>query len=454
MLSAETKHESGDALMNSLSNINIKCKSNFSINFAGGDMTSDAGVALWKEFMDSIGFSRMAKETFSAPCSLKTYDDADLLEQKLLMLLCGYDTDDEADHLAHDPMLRLLLGKKRLASQPTMSRFAARLDEDSIRQLEKVNRALLRLAYQRKHPKNIVLDVDTTLLPTYGEQEGGAYVHHYDAVGFHPIAVFDGLTGDLVRIGLRKGNHYCGKDADKFMKPVLEAYDHDEPGTNVLLRGDSGLAMPTLYDLVESYDYRYVIRLKQNPRLMKNVQDLCDEVAAEAARSDETHFVRYCEFPYKAQSWSRERRVVCKIELHKREEQSLFPDSLMFVVTNLTAPMQEVISAYCKRGAMENFFKEAKNAFAFTHMSSRNFVTNANRLWIAALAYNIFNLFRRFCLNRKWQSYRAHELRLRLMKIAGRVTRHANKTIFKLCSSCPYQETFRQAHMRILSLVA
>ena len=199
---------------------------------------------------------------------------------------------------------------------------------------------------------------------------------------------------------------------------------------------------------------QYVIRLKQNQRLVDAVKDVCDEVTAEAAKSDKTYFVRYCEFKYQAASWSRERRVVCRIELHKREEQSLFPDSLMFIVTNLDAPMQEVVAAYCKRGTMENFFKEAKNEFAFTHMSSRSMLTNSNRLWIAALAYNIFNLFRRFCLNKKWQSYRAHELRLRLMKIAGRVTRHANKTIFKLCSSCPHQEVFRQAHVRILSLAA
>ena len=176
--------------MNSLSNINIKCKSNFSINFSGGDMTSDAGLALLNEFMGAIGFSRMAKDAFGQSCSLKTYDDADLLAQKILMLLCGYSTDDEADHLAHDPMFRLLLGKKRLASQPTLSRFVRRLDESSVHHMEKLNWNLLRLAYQRKPPENIVLDVDTTLLPTYGKQEGGAYVYHYDAVGFHPIAVF------------------------------------------------------------------------------------------------------------------------------------------------------------------------------------------------------------------------------------------------------------------------
>ena len=440
--------------MNSLSNINIKCKSNFSIDFSGGDMTSDGGVALFAEFMESIGFNSMAEHGFGKPCLLKTYHDADLLEQKLLMQIGGYGTDDEADHLAHDPMFRRLLGKERLASQPTFSRFMMRLDENSLRQLEGLNQELLRRAYRFKHPENIVLDVDTTLLPTYGKQEGGEYVCHYGAVGLHPIAVFDGLTGDLVRIELRKGHHYCGKDADTFLQPVLDAYNRDFPGTNVLVRGDSGFTNPKLYDLVESYGYRYVIRLKQNPRLVKAVQDICDEVAAEAAQSEKMYFVRYCDFQYKADSWPCERRVVCKIELHKREEQSLFPDSLMFLVTNLSAPMQEVVSAYCKRGTMENFFKEAKNEFAFAHMSSRSMLTNANRLWIAALAYNIFNLFRRFCLSKKWRPYRAHELRLRLVKIAGRVARHANKTVFKLCSSCPFQDAFRRAHMQIHLLAA
>ena len=143
MLSDKAKQESGDALMNSLSNINIKCKSNFSINFSGGDMTSDAGLALLNEFMGAIGFSRMAKDAFGQSCSLKTYDNADLLAQKILMLLCGYGTDDEADHLAHDPMFRLLLGKKRLASQPTLSRFVRRLDESSVHHMEKLNWILL-----------------------------------------------------------------------------------------------------------------------------------------------------------------------------------------------------------------------------------------------------------------------------------------------------------------------
>lgn len=440
--------------MKSLANINIKGKTNFDINFSGGDMTSDSGLALPAEFMRELGFVAAAEAQFGKEAPLRTYSDAELLIQKILMLLSSYSTDDEADYLAYDPMFKMLLGKKRLASQPTLSRFASRLDDESLIQLENLNKWLLQRAYKSVSPENMVLDLDTTLLPAYGKQDGNEYVPHYDAQGFQPIAVFDGLTGDLIRTELRKGSMYGGKDVNKFLAPVLEKYNRDYPGTNILVRGDSGFAMPKLYGLVESYDYKFVIRLKHNPRLAAAVQDVADELAAEAAMSDKTYLVRYGDFYYQANSWSKARRVVFKIEFHRRAEQELFPDPPMFIVTNLEASAMEVIAAYCKRGTMENFFKEAKNEFAFAHMSSHSFVTNANKLQITALAYNIFNLFRRLCLNHKWQSFRAHELRLRLLKIAGRATKHAGRIIFRLCSSCPYQKEFYQTHERILQLRA
>ena len=69
------------------------------------------------------------------------------------------------------------------------------------------------------------MDIDTTILPTYGSQDGGEYVYHYDAVGYHPILCYDGLTGDILRSELRDGNTYCGKDTHTFVKPLLEEYN-------------------------------------------------------------------------------------------------------------------------------------------------------------------------------------------------------------------------------------
>ena len=87
--------------------------------------------------------------------------------------------------------------------------------------------------------------------------------------------------------------------------------------------------------------------------------------------------------------------MVYKIELHKTEGAcELFP-VCTFIVTNRDDESKEIVRLYCKRGNMENFIKESKNEFGFSHMCSHEQITNENRLFIAGLAYNIFNLFRR-----------------------------------------------------------
>ena len=89
-----------------------------------------------------------------------------------------------------------------------------------------------------------------------------------------------------------------------------------------------------------------------------------------------------------------------------------------------------------------NFIKESKNSFNFKHMCSRDMVTNENRLMVAAIAYSIFNIFRRICLPEKWKKFRADEIRMRLLHIAGRHVLHAKKKFFRLCSTYLYKEQF------------
>ena len=131
-----------------------------------------------------------------------------------------------------------------------------------------------------------------------------------------------------------------------------------------------------------------------------------------------------------------------KLSSAKTEDScELFP-TCTFIVTNKEDEPKEIVRLYCKRGNMENFIKESKNEFGFCHMCSPDQTTNENRLLIAGLAYNIFNLFRRLCLPQKWQAFRANELRLRVVHIAGRHISHAKEKLFRLCSTYMYQEQF------------
>lgn len=101
--------------------------------------------------------------------------------------------------------------------------------------------------------------------------------------------------------------------------------------------------------------------------------------------------VVYDEFEYQAGSWNKPGRGVFKIE----KPAGRFIYMHTFIVTNMTAAIEDVIKFYCGRGKMENFIKESKSGFDFGAVSSRSKIVNANRVLIHALAYNIFNWFKR-----------------------------------------------------------
>jgi hypothetical protein len=113
-----------------------------------------------------------------------------------------------------------------------------------------------------------------------------------------------------------------------------------------------------------------------------------------------------------------------------------------FIATNMDLQPEQTIQFYCNRGRMENFIKEGKDGFDFAAVSSRSAVVNANRLQIHALAYNIFNWFRRLALPPEMRKNTVDTIRLKLIKVAVRVIRSARYIIFKLCSSCPYKNEY------------
>jgi hypothetical protein len=284
----------------------------------------------------------------------------------------------------------------------------------------------------------VLLDIDSTLFSTYGGQEGEAFNYHYSSHGYHPLLCYDGLTGDLLKTELRDGNVYTSNGSVEFVKPLLMEYMEQYPNTKVYLRGDSGFAVPELFDLLEHNGCSYAIRLKANSTLYKEAAYLTDELNDITAINKIDYAVCYGEFYYKAGSWKYPRRVVVKAE--KPTGQMIY--MYTFIVTNMELEPEKLIQYYCNRGRMENFIKESKNGFDFDSMSSRSKMVNANRLQISMLVYNLFNWFRRCVLPKEMRRLQIETVRLKLIKIASRIVKGARYIKFKLCSSCPYKKQF------------
>ena len=410
------------------------------INFDGGDLSSDAGLLPIKEFISKLGIDKLLDKTFKTndPALFRYHTDQKNLLQMIYMVIAGYFEDDASDELTNDPVFKSVLEKNAIASQPTVSRFFHRMDEDTLNQFLAIGRELRKKVYSIQLPQAVILDLDSTLLDAYGRQEGRAFNFHYQSNGYHPLVCYDGMTGDLLKIQLRDGTQYSCTGVVGFLQPILDEYLKDYPAIRMLLRGDSGFATPDLYRQCEENGTSYVIRLKENGILREKASYLVDELDGITKNNKVGHAVVYGEFMYKAGPWPYERRVVCKVE--KPENQMVY--MYTFVVTNMDSSPEYLIKFYCKRGLMENFIKESKSGFGFACVSSHTRIVNANRLQVHALAYNIFNWFRRLALSANMRKQRIDTVRLKLLKIAAKVVHSARYITFKLCSSCPYKNEF------------
>lgn len=423
-----------------INTISLESNRKIKINFNGGELSSDGGLLLIKEFAAKIGLITLVNQLFKTNdhTNCRKHTDPDNLMQIIYQIISAYFTDDCADELVRDPVLTAILGKEKLASQPTLSRFWNRMDEATLLQLEAITEKMREAVYSVRLPEHMLFDLDSTLLNTYGRQEGEGFNFHYQAHGYHPLLCYDGLTGDLLKAELRDGTKYCSNGADQFMLPLLEEYRAKHPSMPLYLRGDSGFAAPELYNVCEDNDCKYAIRLKQNPTLIKYAAD-ADEALYRATRDNVINYaVEYGEFEYQAGSWTHPRRVVFKIEKPYGQMVHLYT----FIVTTMEMEPYKVVQFYCGRGKMENFIKEGKNGFDFSSVSSRSRVVNANRLQVHALAYNLFNWFRRLALSTSMRKQRIDTIRLKLLKVAAKAVHSARYIVFKLCSSCPYKREF------------
>ena len=400
--------------MSIVNTLSLESNRKIKINFNGGDLSSDAGLLLIKEFVSKLGIDKLFSQSFKTNDSalFRYHTDKENLLQMIYMIIAGYFDDDSSDELTNDPVFKAVLNKDTLASQPTISRFHNRMDEDSLNQFLSINQILRKKVYSIQMPEAIILDLDSTLLNAYGKQEGRAFNFHYQSNGYHPLVCYDGITGDLIKIQLRDGTRYSSTGVVDFLQPILDEYLEDFPEIKLLLRGDSGFATPSLYKQCEENGTGYVIRLKENAILRDKASYLVDELDEITKNNKVDYAVVYGEYMY------------------------------TFIVTNMESSPEYLIKFYCKRGLMENFIKESKTGFDFASVSSHTRIVNANRLQIHALAYNIFNWFRRLALSANMRKQRIDTVRLKLLKIAAKVIRSARYITFKLCSSCPYKDEF------------
>jgi len=173
-----------------------------------------------------------------------------------------------------------------------------------------------------------------------------------------------------------------------------------------------------LFELCEELKVDYAIRIKENSKLWEKIEEFAKRPVGRPSYKPVTTYVS---FRYGADSWDKERRIVAKIEHHEGE---LFP-RIGYIVTSLKWNKSRVVKFYNKRGTCEQWIKEGKYALNWTRLSCQGFEENEVRLKLFIMAYNLGNIFRTLALPGVIKDWSLRTIQLKLIKIGGRLIKHA-----------------------------
>jgi len=417
------------------------------LEFHGSKVTSDAGLLPYRELDDAVGLTEIVGDVLTDTRRGKNgrHGLVGQFRQSVFGRLGGYDDVNDADRLSLDPVMRWIVGghavTKQAASSSQMGRFETEVlaTEKNLAALADLSGHLIDKIHDRHPPTKIILDMDSSVSPTHGDQEGTAYNGHFGCTCYHPLFLFNQF-GDLERCSLRSGNVHSANDWRGVLEPVVERYR--ERNLRRYFRGDAAFASPDIYEFLEAEGFLYAIRLSKNQVLQESIAHLLTRPVGRPPN----HVRRYyASFSYQAVSWDRKRRVVAKVEWHPGE---LVP-RVGFIVTNLSRPAERVVAFYNQRGNAEQYIKEGKNAIKWTRLSCRKFRDNEVRLQLHALAYNLANFMRTLALPKEVEHWSLTTLREKLVKIGAKVVRHGRYVTFQLAEVAVPRSLFE----KILSLI-
>src|SRR5438094_4591305 len=109
------------------------------VDFAGGTLTTDAGLLLVREFDEQLGLSAevVSRIVDTRDARYVTHDLEALVRQRLYQIAAGYEDVNDADRLRHDPTFQVVAadGRTTRVSQPTLSRLENAIEWPAIQRL-------------------------------------------------------------------------------------------------------------------------------------------------------------------------------------------------------------------------------------------------------------------------------------------------------------------------------
>jgi hypothetical protein len=452
------------------------------VDFSGGTLSSDGGALLLRQVDAGLGVTRARAGCFGDHRDQRFVEHSlpQLLAQRIHGLALGYEDLNDHDQLRRDPVLATACDKPEPLGQDRMDpadRGRALAGAATLNRLElsnnkttrchklphdpaKVAACLLTLGVRclPKHAKEVVLDLDSMGHLVHGMQEGRHYNDYYGDYCYLPLYL---VVGDVVLWAQLRTSDKGGADGVvPALTQVVAALRQRCRKARIVVRGDSGFCTEEIMAWCEAQPgVYYCLGLSKNSVLIGKLTPALVRARMRRCLCGAPSVREFAEFDYQTQkSWSRARRVVGKAEVMTAG------DNPRFIVTNLPAagfagdadrarfnPARLYEEFYCARGEMENVLKQQVLDLEADKLSTHFLASNQLRLWLASFAYLLMERLRAWgCHGTALARATVGTLRLKLLKVAARVTVSVRRVYLQLSSAYPWPELFRLCHARLM----
>ena len=391
------------------------------------NLTSQAGLVSVSKFLDKNQLTSIIKNCTSvARGNNASYQFHDIIEYCILGIVGGGRSLEGIGEIWKDNVLRKVLDWTTVPNRTTISRLLESLTFKEIIGLENTVHSMRKKVWEkhflpnRDSSKSIIIDVDSTVKTSYGNQEGaekGFNPNKKGASSFHPQLAFCAETKEILQAWYRCGSAYTSNGIVDFMKQLTAQLPKTE---NFYFRADSGYFSGELLSFLEENNYEYLIKVKmKNLTTILEAQDWKD-IKNKPGWQETT-------FEYKCNNWN-SKRIFKAIRVEIPEEN---PEDLLFeikrysyscyVTTDCHLTSLAVHEKYKKRATCETWIEEGKNQVALANIKMDSFEGSSILFQCSVLAYNAFRYMGLVSRSEQLQKWEPATIRTYLIRTAGKL---------------------------------
>jgi len=286
-------------------------------------------------------------------------------------------------------------------------------------------------------PAVIILDCDDTNNNAYGNQLEIEFNNYYGEYCFMPLHIYEGLSGKLITTILKPGRRSKGADVFSILKRLVNFIRNHWKNTRIIIRGDSHFCSPEFMNWTKSNkSINFITGLTGNQRLNK-LSKITRDSAEKSYKQNNKPVKMFHSFPYKANTWDQEQRIVVKVEVNS------MGTNIRYIVTDLWEFRSKQLyeKGYCARGSAELRIKEHKTYLKSDRTSCNRFEANQFRLFMHSAAYVLLHTLQKDVLKgTKFCSATMKTLQLKLLKTAAYVKELKTKIKIEFPRNCPVKQ--------------